>query len=160
MGFITFDWSQISYKGSPLMVPWWAQVHDFAGFVVMYWLVLPLLYYTNVGFPLSSATRSSPVCRCSDKCLLPDLAPRVYAHRWTQGVRPLRPHLQYHKNPRLHGPPGQPQQLRGIQRAVPPWSLHDRLPSRVCTVDRTARSRDSVPLTHDILWDQGRADRG
>jgi len=61
MGFITFDWSQISYTGSPLMVPWWAQVHVFVGFVVMYWLVLPLLYYTNVGFPLSSTTRSSPV---------------------------------------------------------------------------------------------------
>ena len=53
MGFITFDWSQISYIGSPLMVPWWAQVHVFAGFVVMYWLVLPILYYTNVSLPLS-----------------------------------------------------------------------------------------------------------
>ena len=36
MGFITFDWSQITFIGSPLMVPWWAQVHVFAGFVVMY----------------------------------------------------------------------------------------------------------------------------
>ena len=53
MGVITFDWSQISNIGSPLMVPWWAQVHVFAGFVVMYWLVLPILYYTNVSFPLS-----------------------------------------------------------------------------------------------------------
>ena len=54
MGFITFDWSQISFISSPLMVPWWAQVHVFAGFVVMYWLVLPILYYTNVGLPLFS----------------------------------------------------------------------------------------------------------
>jgi len=61
MGFITFDWSQISLNSSPLMVPWWAQVHVFAGFVVIYWLVLLLLYYTNVGFPLSSAAQSSPV---------------------------------------------------------------------------------------------------
>ena len=61
MGFITFDWSQISFIGSPLMVPWWAQVHVFAGFVVMYWLVLPILYYTNVGIPLSSAAQFSPV---------------------------------------------------------------------------------------------------
>ena len=65
MGFITFDWSQISFIGSPLMVPWWAQVHAFAGFVVMYWLVLPLLYYTNVGFPLCSAAQSSPVAHVS-----------------------------------------------------------------------------------------------
>ena len=50
MGFLTFDWSQIAYVGSPLMVPWWAQVHIFAGFVIMYWLILPILYYTNVSF--------------------------------------------------------------------------------------------------------------
>ena len=69
MGVITFDWCQIAYIGSPLMVPWWAQVHVFAGFVVLYWLVLPILYYTNVRFPLSSSAWSSPVCRCSYKRL-------------------------------------------------------------------------------------------
>ena len=61
MGFITFDWSQIAYIGSPLMVPWWAQVHIFACFVVMHWLILPTLYYTNVRFPLSSPAWSSLV---------------------------------------------------------------------------------------------------
>ena len=50
MGFITFDWSQIAFIGSPLMVPWWAQVHVFAGFVLVYWIILPILYYTNVSF--------------------------------------------------------------------------------------------------------------
>jgi len=53
MGVITFDWSQITFIGSPLMIPWWAQVHVFAGFVVVYWIMLPILYYTNVRFPLS-----------------------------------------------------------------------------------------------------------
>ena len=71
MGVVTFDWSQITFIGSPLMVPWWAQVHVFAGFVVMYWLVLPILYYTNVRFPLSSSARSLPVCQWSDKRLSP-----------------------------------------------------------------------------------------
>ena len=52
MGFITFDWSQIAFIGSPLMVPWWAQVHVFAGFVLAYWIILPILYYTNVSFLL------------------------------------------------------------------------------------------------------------
>ena len=50
MGFITFDWSQIAWTGSPLMVPWWAQVHTFVGFVVLYWIMLPIFYYTNVNF--------------------------------------------------------------------------------------------------------------
>jgi hypothetical protein len=53
MGVLTFDWSQISWLGSPLMVPWWAEVHVFIGFVILYWIMLPILYYTNVRlFPL------------------------------------------------------------------------------------------------------------
>jgi hypothetical protein len=48
MGLLTFDWSQIIYIGSPLMVPWWAQVNALFGFVVFYWILAPILYYTNV----------------------------------------------------------------------------------------------------------------
>ena len=59
MGFITFDWSQIAFIGSPLMVPWWAQVHVFAGFVLVYWVILPILYYTNVSFSLLPTLPSS-----------------------------------------------------------------------------------------------------
>lgn len=31
------------------MVPWWAVVHVFLGFVVVYWFAVPLLYYNNVS---------------------------------------------------------------------------------------------------------------
>jgi OPT family oligopeptide transporter len=31
MSVLTFDWSQITWIGSPLMVPWWAEVQIFAG---------------------------------------------------------------------------------------------------------------------------------
>ena len=48
LGLLSFDWSTISWIGSPLMVPWWAQLHVFGGFVVFYWIVVPILYYTNV----------------------------------------------------------------------------------------------------------------
>lgn len=48
MSFITLDWSQIAYIGSPLTMPFWAQVHVFGAFVVFYWVLLPILYYTNV----------------------------------------------------------------------------------------------------------------
>ena len=37
LGILTFDWSQISFIGSPLMVPWWAQVHVITGFILFYW---------------------------------------------------------------------------------------------------------------------------
>ncbi|KAF9012689.1 oligopeptide transporter [Cyathus striatus] len=58
MSVLTFDWTQISWIGSPLMVPWWAEVHVFIGFVFFFWILTPILYYTNswkLGyFPISA----------------------------------------------------------------------------------------------------------
>ncbi|TFK45067.1 oligopeptide transporter [Crucibulum laeve] len=58
MSVLTFDWTQISWIGSPLMVPWWAEVHIFLGFVMFYWILTPALYYTNCWklghFPISA----------------------------------------------------------------------------------------------------------
>jgi len=48
MSAISFDWNQISWINSPLMVPWWAEVHVFIGFVVFWWIALPIMYYNNV----------------------------------------------------------------------------------------------------------------
>jgi len=50
MGIFTFDWSQIAYIGSPLVMPWWAEVNVFTGFFVLYWVVVPILYYTNTYY--------------------------------------------------------------------------------------------------------------
>jgi hypothetical protein len=49
MGLFTFDWSQIAYVVSPLIVPWWAEVNVFAAFVLAFWVVAPAMYYTNVS---------------------------------------------------------------------------------------------------------------
>ncbi|KAJ7776309.1 OPT oligopeptide transporter protein-domain-containing protein [Mycena metata] len=58
MSVLTFDWSQISWIGSPLMVPWWAEVHVFLGFVLFFWVLTPALYYTNTWalayFPITA----------------------------------------------------------------------------------------------------------
>ncbi|KAK8865665.1 OPT family small oligopeptide transporter [Kwoniella newhampshirensis] len=48
MGILTFDWTQIAYIGSPLAAPWWAEVNIGLGFVIFYWILAPILYYTNV----------------------------------------------------------------------------------------------------------------
>ncbi|KAL7278030.1 OPT oligopeptide transporter [Trametes coccinea BRFM310] len=60
MSLVTFDWSQISYIGSPLASPWWATVNVTAGFVLFFWVLTPLLYYTNVWYskhmPISTRT--------------------------------------------------------------------------------------------------------
>lgn len=40
---LTFDWSQIAYTGSPLIVPFWAAMNVLGGLVVVMWLIAPLL---------------------------------------------------------------------------------------------------------------------
>ena len=80
MGFsvLTFDWTQISWIGSPLMgtllviyaiffglicsaVPWWAEVHIFLGFVLFYWILTPALYYSNVRSTRSPFLSCNPI---------------------------------------------------------------------------------------------------
>ena len=56
MSVLTFDWSQISWIGPPLATPWWAEVNIAIGFVLFYWIIVPIMYYTNVGHS------SLPVC--------------------------------------------------------------------------------------------------
>ncbi|KAI0286278.1 OPT oligopeptide transporter [Russula brevipes] len=50
MGILTFDWSQISYNGSPLPVPWWAAANIGITVVFFYWFLVPILYYSNVWY--------------------------------------------------------------------------------------------------------------
>ncbi|KFA61913.1 hypothetical protein S40285_02836 [Stachybotrys chlorohalonatus IBT 40285] len=49
LGFfpLTFDWAQVTYVGSPLLVPFWASVNVVGGLVIIMWVVAPLLYYSN-----------------------------------------------------------------------------------------------------------------
>ncbi|CAE6490908.1 unnamed protein product [Rhizoctonia solani] len=64
MGLLTFDWAQISYVGSPLMVPWWAEVHVMLGFLIFYWILTPILYYNNVwNFAYLPISTSGPFDR-------------------------------------------------------------------------------------------------
>ncbi|KAH8434254.1 uncharacterized protein LDX57_011892 [Aspergillus melleus] len=47
---LTFDWSQISYVGSPLLIPSWAIVNVFLALVFWIWIVAVACYYTNVWY--------------------------------------------------------------------------------------------------------------
>lgn len=47
---VTFDWSQVAYNGSPLVVPFWAQANVFAGWMISFALITPILYYTNTWY--------------------------------------------------------------------------------------------------------------
>ncbi|KAG5645321.1 hypothetical protein DXG03_006510 [Asterophora parasitica] len=58
MSLITFDWAQIAYIGSPLATPWWAEANIAVGFVFFFWILTPILHYTNTWeskyMPISS----------------------------------------------------------------------------------------------------------
>ncbi|KAF7310558.1 OPT oligopeptide transporter [Mycena chlorophos] len=58
MSLITFDWSMISFIGSPLVTPWWSQANTMASIAVCFWLVVPLMYFKNALYtaylPLSA----------------------------------------------------------------------------------------------------------
>ncbi|KAF9929717.1 hypothetical protein BGZ67_006168 [Mortierella alpina] len=48
-GAISLDWNNIvSFLGSPLIVPWWAQVNIGLGFFLIAWVMVPIAYYTNL----------------------------------------------------------------------------------------------------------------
>ncbi|KAG6336421.1 hypothetical protein ID866_2664 [Astraeus odoratus] len=60
MSLITFDWAQITYIISPLSTPWWAEANVMGGFVIFFWILAPIIYYTNTWYakymPMSSRT--------------------------------------------------------------------------------------------------------
>ncbi|KAK3815165.1 MAG: OPT family small oligopeptide transporter [Benniella sp.] len=48
-GAISLDWNNIvSFLGSPLIVPWWAQVNIAIGFFLVAWVMVPIAYYANL----------------------------------------------------------------------------------------------------------------
>ncbi|KAL1609915.1 hypothetical protein SLS60_001580 [Paraconiothyrium brasiliense] len=47
---VTFDWAQIAYIGSPLIIPFWAALNILGGLVVVMWILAPIMYYMNVMF--------------------------------------------------------------------------------------------------------------
>lgn len=51
---ITFDWAQIAYIGSPLVVPFWAAVNVIGGLVIFMWILAPILctYFIRICIKL------------------------------------------------------------------------------------------------------------
>ncbi|KAJ5087396.1 hypothetical protein N7456_011012 [Penicillium angulare] len=48
MSVLTFDWAQVVYANqSPLLVPFWAGLNVMGSFALFFWLICPILYYTN-----------------------------------------------------------------------------------------------------------------
>ncbi|CAF0955902.1 unnamed protein product [Adineta steineri] len=48
VGALQLDWNAwVSFLDSPILVPFWAHVNTFVGFVLAVWIIIPILYYTN-----------------------------------------------------------------------------------------------------------------
>ncbi|KAK0505821.1 glutathione transporter [Armillaria luteobubalina] len=47
MSLLTFDWSMISYVSSPLVTPWWSEANVIVSFVFWFWIIAPIIYFTN-----------------------------------------------------------------------------------------------------------------
>ncbi|CAK5262458.1 unnamed protein product [Mycena citricolor] len=57
-GIVSFDWTVISFFGSPLATPWWSTMNVIASVFLCFWIVTPIIYFSNTFFtsylPLSS----------------------------------------------------------------------------------------------------------
>ncbi|KAL5343556.1 OPT oligopeptide transporter protein-domain-containing protein [Aspergillus crustosus] len=51
MSLLTFDWSQVVFANdSPLLVPFWAGLNVMGSFALFYWILVPIIYYTNTWY--------------------------------------------------------------------------------------------------------------
>ncbi|KAF9774159.1 hypothetical protein IL306_007909 [Fusarium sp. DS 682] len=57
----TFDWSQIAYIGSPLVVPVWAILNVLASLVFWIYIVSPAIYYSNTWFSAHLPLQSNSI---------------------------------------------------------------------------------------------------
>ncbi|KAF6821172.1 OPT oligopeptide transporter [Colletotrichum musicola] len=58
---LTFDWAQVTYIGSPLLVPFWAAMNVIGGLVIVMWLIAPIAYYANMYYSSYMPILSSSV---------------------------------------------------------------------------------------------------
>ncbi|KAK5998663.1 Glutathione transporter 1 [Cladobotryum mycophilum] len=75
---MTFDWAQITYVGSPLLVPFWAAMNVIGGLAIVMWILAPIFYYSNILYtsfmPMLSAAVFDNTGKVYDvsKILTPD----------------------------------------------------------------------------------------
>ncbi|KAJ5223929.1 hypothetical protein N7468_008471 [Penicillium chermesinum] len=51
MSVLTFDWAQVVFANqSPLLVPFWAGLNVMGSFALFFWVVVPIVYYTNTWY--------------------------------------------------------------------------------------------------------------
>jgi len=99
---LTFDWAQITYIGSPLLVPFWAAMNVIGGLVIVMWVVAPIAYYGNMFYssymPILSASVFDNTGKVYDvsKILTPNfLFDREAYHQYSRVFLPITYVLSY-----------------------------------------------------------------
>ncbi|KAI0248083.1 OPT oligopeptide transporter, partial [Lactifluus subvellereus] len=59
MSIVTFDWNNIAFIGSPFWRSGWAEANVTIGFVLFFWVLTPILYYTNTWYSMFTPILSS-----------------------------------------------------------------------------------------------------
>ena len=139
MSMLTFDWAQIAYIGSPLVVPWWAEVNIFFGFVVTFWIIAPALYYSDV----SSLFHLLDLSAVADYQYCPDLVYFSFANVPRSSFRSIRRSLQHEPHNQSRNIPSQRHGLRGVLSHLSPCHFRCRL--RIVFRSRFLRPRPHRP---------------
>lgn len=99
---LTFDWAQVTYIGSPLLVPFWAAMNVVGGLAIVMWVVAPMAYYANVYFssylPMLSSSVFDNTGKVYDvsKILTPDFVfDRAAYSRYSRVFLPITYVLSY-----------------------------------------------------------------
>ena len=132
---MTFDWSQIAYIGSPLVVPFWAALNIIGGLVVVMWVMAPIMckFSKNVQH-----TKLTIIPRLYKYPVL-FLPPYPIIGRFRQHGQPVR--RQQNPDARL---PLRRSSLQNIQPCLPSNNLRSQLRS-------TIRSSRSTSHAHNLL---------
>lgn len=150
MGILTFDWAQIAWIGSPLAAPWWAQVNVGLGFLLFYWIITPIMYYSNVSVPPPPLV----VIMAHPTGLVHKVPPH---HRHSAG-RPVPRSLQCF--PRPHGRSHtQRHCVRGVLACLPHSGLHHDLHAGVCPHNFAHRVHHACPRPSHLAHNAQHPDR-
>ncbi|CAF1209377.1 unnamed protein product [Didymodactylos carnosus] len=53
IGALQLDWQSVTaFLQSPILYPWWALLNVLVGFIGIYWIIVPILYYTHADAKL------------------------------------------------------------------------------------------------------------
>ncbi|CAF1394416.1 unnamed protein product [Didymodactylos carnosus] len=99
MGTLVFEWNSITQViGSPILVPYWALINFFVGFLFFAWFFIPIIYYSNLwnfinlpitGFPKIEQLGFTVFFTADGKVFLPNLLQYLTNSTYAKAIPPV-----------------------------------------------------------------------